>query len=214
MYALVANGIATICSNYRQLQALISLYPYPKFQKCSTMEEARRWLRVHARGIRSVSFDNYGDTATTGYVTVCYRIVPNGICYDLDTRLIGYIKVHAGDGALVRGSRDTIHIEVLDVELDNALIVHHLLAIRRILRILGGFVDVNLVVPDISIYLAIRQYAGKNYVIKGLQHMIAQRLGALSITIREEGVREQAREVSEHVLKADGNSDSERTCDG
>lgn len=71
---------------------------------------------------------------------------------------------------------------------------------------LGGFVDINLVVPDISIYLAIKQYSGKNYVIKGLQQTIAQRLGAVSITIREEEVYGSTGEVGEQISKADGNS--------
>lgn len=214
MYALVANGIATICKNHRQLQALISLYPYPKFQKCNTAEEARRWLREHARGVHSVMFDNYGDTATTGYVTVKYQITKAGVRYDLDTSLVGYIKVHAVDGALVSNFGDMIYVEVSDVKLDDDIIVHHLLAIKRILRILGEFVDVNLVVPDISIYLAIRHYAGSNYIIKSLQHNIEQRLGAVAITIREERLCGQSGEASEFVPETDGGCREEWTGEG
>jgi len=186
MYALVANGIATVCNSYRQLQALISLYPYPKFQKVMTKEEGRHWLRAHARKISSVSFDNYGDTATTGFVTVRYQIGEEGLSYQLDTRLAGFLKFHTeGEKVLVCSRSEEIDIWVTDVVLRDELIVHHVIAIRRVLRMLGEFVDVNIVVPDISVYLALTRYTGRNYEVKAAQRDIAKRLGAVAVTIQE-----------------------------
>lgn len=187
MYALVANGIATVCSSYRQLQALIALYPYPKFQKVASKEEGRRWLRAHTRRVNSVSFHNYGDTATTGFVTIRYEITEEGISYQLDTRCVGFLKFHAPEGVLVCNKSEEIKVWVTDVRLDDKLIIHHLIAIRRILRMLGEFIDVNVVVPDISVYLALAKYTGKNYMINAVQRDVATRLGAVAVTIQEGG---------------------------
>lgn len=185
MYALVANGIQTICKDYRQLQALTALYPYPKFQKCNSMEEGRKWLRANARRVHSVAFENYGDTAVAGYICIAYEIREQGVAYDLDLRLVGYVKIHAEDGMLIDSRKDSIHIEVNDVELKNELIVHHIIAIKRILRVLGEFVDVNIIVPDISVYLAVTKYTGRNHMIRGLQSDIERRIGAVAVTVRE-----------------------------
>lgn len=40
MFAVVANGIQTICKTQRQLDYILAVYPYPKFKKCYTEEEA------------------------------------------------------------------------------------------------------------------------------------------------------------------------------
>jgi hypothetical protein len=59
------------------------------------------------------------------------------------------------------------------------------IAIRRILIILGTIIDVDVIVPDISVYLAATKYTGRNYMIKGLQKDIADRIGGVSFTVRE-----------------------------
>ena len=60
-----------------------------------------------------------------------------------------------------------------------------MVAVRRILKILGEYADVDIIVPDISIYLAATKYTGKNYMVRGLQQDIQNRLGAVSFTVRE-----------------------------
>ncbi len=185
MYAIVANGIATVCETYKQLQLLTALYPYPKFRKCSTREEAREWIQNHGRGIKSVKFDNYGDTGSYGYVTVWYSIKENSIKYTVDTSRLGYIHLKQDKSLIADTRREKIKAEYLNVSLDNELITSHIGAIKIILGLLGPYVDVNIVVPDMSIYLAITKYTGTNYLIRGIQGLIRERLGAVAITVSE-----------------------------
>lgn len=188
MYAFIANGIQTICQSQRQLEILIALYPYPKFQKCSTAEEARKWLRSNQRFFQSTKFSNYGDTALNGYATVTYEIQKDSIFYVVDTTKIGFLRVLSAEDILIDSRKNMLNITYLNMKLNNDLIAHHVIAIRKILRILGKIIDINLCVPDVSIYLAITKYSGSNYIIKGAQHDIAERLGAVAVTIEEEMV--------------------------
>lgn len=187
MYAFVANGIQTICQTQRQLEGLLALYPYPKFQKCTTVEDARKWIRNNQRSIQSTQLSNYGDTAISGYATVQYEIQENAVFYKVDTSKIGVLQIlNTEEDILVDSRQDVLNITCLNLKLNDNLIIHHVIAIRKILRILGKFIDINLCVPDISVYLAIKKYSGLNYIIKGVQQDIFERLGAVAVTIIEE----------------------------
>lgn len=70
MYAVVANGICAICKTQSQLEAIIAVYPYPKFRKVYSEEEGREWIRRHNRSRNDYKFENYGNTFGSGYVSV------------------------------------------------------------------------------------------------------------------------------------------------
>ena len=183
MFAVVANGIQTICKTQRQLDYILAVYPYPKFKKCYTEEEARNWIRVNKRQFNAIKYSKYGDTATFGYATIEYFITNNNIYYNIKTEKVGYIKIQADNDIKVDSRKSLLKVKVCNVRLDDSLIAHHIIAIRRILKLLGEYRDIDIVVPDISIFLALTKYSGNNYVIRGCQRDIASRLGAVSITI-------------------------------
>lgn len=185
MFAVVANGIQTICRTQRQLSSIIAVYPYPKFQKCATEEEAREWLRKNARSINSAIYDKYGNTSVWGFAQIEYFISQNNIYYNIDTRKLGVIRVRPASDVKVDARQELVKVKVCNVRLDDNLIESHVVAVRRILKILGEYADVDIIVPDISIYLAATKYTGKNYMVRGLQQDIQNRLGAVSFTVRE-----------------------------
>lgn len=184
MFAVVANGIATVCKTQRMLDYIMAVYPYPKFKKCDTHEEAVKWLSENSRDFMDIAHKHYGETANSGYVRIEYFIAGNNIYYNVYTDKVGYIKVPQADGVLVESRPELLKIKVINVKLNNANIMHHTIAIRRILKLLGDFVDVDILVPDISIFLALTKYTGKNYAIRGVQDDINRRLGAVSITVK------------------------------
>lgn len=185
MFAVVANGIQTICKTQRALDRIIAIYPYPKFCKCKTREEARAWILRNSRSFSGLARERYGNTARSGYAKIRYAIVENGVDFDIDTKRVGYIKVPSEEKVLVDSRKTSLKVLVRDIKLNDESITHHIVAIRRILKLLGDFVDVDIVVPDISIFLAVTKYSGKNYVIRGLQKDIESRLGAVSLSIED-----------------------------
>lgn len=187
MYAVVANGIQCICKTQKKLEYILAIYPYPKFIRCHTEEEGRDWIRRNQRGYHDRSIGNYGTTAISGYVTVDYIISNNTIFYNLYLSKIGVLKLRKSEDIDINYGSDFIKVKITNVVLDNKLISHHVIAIRRILKLIGNYVDVNVVVPDISVYIAVTSYKGNNYILRGIQKDIQSRLGGVSFSILEKG---------------------------
>lgn len=187
MYALVANGIQTVVRSQEQLDLLISIYPYPKFRKCRTESDAREWIRQNSRADYGTEHRHYGDPAVTGYAEIEYFIADNTIYCNINTRKCGFIKIRTKDlNVKLDQRREFIKMKIENVVLNDDNISHHMIAIQRILIILGPYVDVDITVPDISVFLAATRYKGNNYILQDAQEAINSRLGAVSFTIREE----------------------------
>ena len=188
MFAVVANGFQTICSTQRQLDNILALYTYPKFAKFNDEEAALRWIREHSRAVRHNYHTQYGDTASYGFANITYVIENNSVKYHVDTEQLGYVSTFTYDNDVaIRSGRNSLDIIVSNVVLDDLKITSHVIAIKRVLMLLGGFIDVNIEVPDMSVYLAITKYRGSNYIITGLQRDIEKRLGGVSFSVRGEG---------------------------
>ena len=183
MFAVVANGIQAICKTQRELDAILALYPYPKFQKCASRDDALKWLLMNKRDCDSLEITHYGNISKWGYLSIEYFITPNDIRYNLDMSRVGYIRVCPDDDTTVNVQGNIARIVVKNIQLDNDLIAHHCLAIRRIVKIIGQYVDLDIHVPDISVYLAITKYSGKHFVIKGLQKDLSLRCGGYGVTV-------------------------------
>ena len=183
MYAVVANGIQTICYNQRQLDNILTIYPYPKFAKVRDVDEGRAWLRQHTRGLNDYVFEKYGDTMCRGYASVSYKIHEDSTEYEIDTSKLGFIRIGEHKNVITDSRSDYLRVIVEGTNLNEDIIQHHVIAIRHIVKLLGEFVDLNIIVPDISIYLAIEKYTGKDYIIKSAQREFKNRLGCLAITV-------------------------------
>ena len=186
MYAVVANGIQTICKTQRQLDTIAAIYPYPKFRKFKEETEAREWLRQNTRSMNIISYNQYGETVSSGYAKIEYFIDADCVYYNIRTEKVGFIKIWCDEEDVkIDARRNLIKVRVCNLQLNNKLIFHHILAIRRILKLIGEYLDVDFVVPDSSILIAATKYTGSNYIIKGLQRDIAERLGGVSFTVKE-----------------------------
>lgn len=186
MFAVVANGMQTICRTQRQLDNILALYTYPKFQKFEKEEDALKWLRIHSRASWSMEHDHnhYGDTCYNGFADVTYVIAGNTIHYYINTERLGFINIVSQDmDTAVKNGRENIEVIVSNVVLNDLKITSHVIAVHRILRLIGRFVDVNIRLPDMSVYLAVTRYAGKNYIIRSLKREIEERLGGVSFTV-------------------------------
>lgn len=186
MYVFIANGYKGIVESKQTLDILASIYPYPKFRKVRTYEDALNFLARYNRGEVQANFYNYGDTDNyLGYATIKYVIADNDLFVTIDTSKVGFIRINP------RGLKDTvvdnrptmIRVRISDIGLNDDLISDHCVAITNILELLGGYVDVNIEVPDVSVYLALTKYSGDNYIIRNCQEVIGSRLGGVSITI-------------------------------
>lgn len=186
MYVFVANGYKGIVESRQTLDILASIYPYPKFRKVRTKTDAINFLARYNRGEVQVNFYNYGETDRyNGYASIKYVIDENDLYVTIDTSKVGFIRVGTKNlkDTVVDNRPTMIRSKISNINLNNELISDHCMAVNTILELLGGYVDVNIEVPDISVYLALTKYSGDNYIIRESQDIIKNRMGGVSITI-------------------------------
>ena len=188
MYAFISNEYRAVVTTERQLEFLISIYSYPKFKRVKSYEEARSYFSENERKVFSAGFNKFGKGYDIGYISIEYFIGgDNNIYYNIYTKHFGFIKlVNVPSNVKQDASYDLLKIKICGVVLNNGLIAHHCIAITNILKLLDDFINVELILPDISIYLACTKYRGSNFSIKQTLECIDKRFGDTYFTVRGE----------------------------
>lgn len=188
MYVFIANGYKGIIESKQTVDIMSAIYPYPKYRKVKDYESALKFLNKFNRADYGSDFKVYGDTdKNIGYANISYIIDKDDLYVNIDTTKVGFIRVQQDrlSDTTVDNRPTMIKIKISDIYLNDDLISDHCVAISNILELLGGYVDVNINIPDISIYLALTKYTGDNYIINNCQEIIKNRLGGFSVTIKE-----------------------------
>lgn len=187
MWAFIGSGKISICKSQVELNKLIAIYPYAKYQYCETESDCLIWFRRHQRGAYSTRPYKFGNIASKGYITVEYFIDGKNLYYNLDISKYGRILVvpDADEGIIVDNRKELIKVKVENVILNDSLITHHLIAIQRLMYILGDYCDLEYILPDMSIYLALTAYSGKDATIRRIQDFIKNRLGGVAYTVKD-----------------------------
>lgn len=185
MYAFVSNEYRTIVYSQRQLDFLTSVYTYPQFKKVDTVAEAKQFFNNCNREFLQTGLNKYGRESDIGYISIQYFIDGKNIYCNVDTKHFGFIKLSDVPSNVKQDSSyDLLKLKICNVILDNSLIAHHCIAITNILKLFDECINIELVVPDISVYLACTKYKGKNYSIVKLQNALNNRLGNLFYSIK------------------------------
>lgn len=185
MYAFVSNEYRAIVYSQRQLDFLNSVYTYPQFKKVENIAEAKAFFNSCNRKFIESGLNKYGRDSETGYISIQYFIDGKNIYCNVNTKHFGFIKLNnLPKNVKQDSSYDLLKLKICNVVLDNSLIAHHCTAIVNILSLFDKFINIELILPDISIYLACTKYKGKNYSIRNLQNVISSRLGGTFYTMK------------------------------
>lgn len=195
-YAVIAPGIHTVYDDYSSVERIMALYPYPKFRKFSDEKLAWEFVRRHENKHAYTYINKYGDTFNKHFVKMEYFIGENSVYYNFRTQNLGYIKI-ISDKALVENRANLIKAELKNTSLNNEMITGHLIAIYHGLSLIGEFIDVDVTVPDHSIFYALMTYKGSNKVILRVLEQIRNRMGKLSVTMPDLGQEEITTEEDE-----------------
>ena len=74
-YAIVAPGISGVYSEWKSIERIKALYPYPKFAKFEYEVDAYNWLKANKYSNKRHGIYNYGSTFHDRYIDVKYKIV-------------------------------------------------------------------------------------------------------------------------------------------
>lgn len=185
MYAFVSNEYQTIVYTLGQLEFLRDIYTYPTYCKVNTIAEAKQFIAKCNRKIFNAPINQYGRESDASYITVQYFIDGKNIYVNINTSKFGFIKFSTLPSNVKQdASYDLIKLKICNVALNDDLITHHCIAISNIMNIVDSFMNVELIIPDISVYLALTKYNGKNYAIKNTQKLISCRMGNTFYTIK------------------------------
>ena len=183
MYAVVAPGLKGVYEDYTAIERILVLYPYTKFRKFETEAECWEFIsrNENKHGLEDIT--NFGDTFEKHHVLMEYFIRNSNLYYNFDTKTLGTLRL-VGDRALIENRNGLIKAQINNVAVDSNKIQGHIIAIYQGIKLLGDFIDVEVIVPDHSIFYAIRSYTGENRAIKRLQDYLRSRQGKVSITLR------------------------------
>lgn len=183
-YGYVGPGIHGVNQDFQMISKLKTVYPYLKFRKFYTEEKA--WEFVHRYGKRKElsAIIRYGNVFNTHYVTVDYYIKEDAVYYNVHTKKLGYIRlVSTDDNISIENRVHIIKVKISNIYLNNDLVSSHAIAIYHILRLLGSYVDVELKVPDHSIYYMLTSYTGTKSSLTRVLKYIDSRKGEIAITV-------------------------------
>ena len=200
MYAVVAPGIATVYQSYSDVERIHKLYPYPKWRKCQTYEQATEFLQRNANKRYLTNVYNYGNTFKDTYVDVRYRITDDAVFYVLDTRRVGRLHIDNPD-VVVEYKGSLIHIKLPNIRLNAESISGHMSAVYNLLKLVGDYIDLNIFVPNYSIFYCLSAYdKDTNRSVKIVRDLMLSRLCKVSISMESR---------SENILEEDPDYDPE-----
>jgi hypothetical protein len=185
-YAVIAPGIHTVYSDFKSVERVMALYPYPKFRKFKKEEDAWAFVKRNKNKHKFTYLNKYGDTFDNMYIRMEYFIGKSSIYYNFFTKKLGYVKI-ISEKAIIENRANVITAELPNTFLDNDMITGHLIAIYYGLQMIGEFIDVDITVPDHSILYTLISYSGNNEVILRVKNLIKSRTGKISVSMPDLG---------------------------
>lgn len=186
-YGVVAPTIHTVYREYTEVKRIITLYPYAKVRSFRTETEAWNFVRRNLNNYELLKLTKYGDTFDEMFVRMEYFIGKDSLFYNYDTSKLGSAIRIVNSKAIIEQTVNSAVVEIPGLSVNPNLIYGHIIAIYHGLDVIGDFVDVDVVVPDHSIFYALNSYTGNNRVLNRVLTRIKSRLGHLSISLPEFG---------------------------
>lgn len=184
MYAVIAPGFSCIYSNWKDVERVKSLYPYPKFHKFQTEQEASEWLQRNQYARQLDKIYNYGNTFSDFYVDVKYKIAEDCVYYVLDVSRLGRLRLFSED-ALVEYKGWKIYVKFPNIKVSNESISGHMSALFNLYNMIGPYVDVNLELEYYALYYALTIYnRSDNRSVAAMRSLLNERMGATAISLK------------------------------
>lgn len=181
-YAVVAPGFSAIYADWRMVDRARVFYPYIKWKKFYTEGQAEDFIQKNKCSAK-VDMYNYGDTFDDLYLTVAYEILNESVMYTIWTNKIGQIRIHNPDYVIEYGASKIK--ATLPIILGPNSIASHMSVVYNLLLLVGDYVDVNLIVPNYSVFYALTYYTGhRNRAVRLVRDFISTRVCKVGFTLR------------------------------
>lgn len=187
-YAIVGPGVSGVYYKWDRVEELASLFPYCKYRKFKTEDECWDFVNRYKSSRVSLSMTKYGNTFDNLFIRMFYIVTPSKLYWTFNTERFGNIRLDEQEGLLISYfGKGVLVSEATSGVYDNQTVISHILAISRGVEILGDLVDVDIVLPDHSIYYALTKYTGEDETILRVQQQLKDRLAEVSYTLKDTG---------------------------
>lgn len=185
MYAVVAPGISCVYSNWKDVERIKALYPYPKWAKVPNEAAAKEWLKRNTYNHNLGNITKYGSAMDMLYLTAKYRIFDNRLCISYDTSQLGDVRLRRQEGVVVEYLAGRINVLVTNIALSDESISSHLSAIFYTVKLVGDIVDLCIELPYYSIFYCMTAYKGIAIPsLTAMKSQLASRQGSLSYSVQ------------------------------
>ena len=183
MFAFVSNEYSGIVYSKQHVKVLSNIYTYPVVQYCRTEAECRDFIRRHPRFAYSGG-KKAGWKKTTAYIRIEYFIADQTIYANLYTDHFGFVQLKLlNKNILQSATYDMIKLKIPYVNVEDESITSHCIAIQNIINLLSPIVNVQVKVPDLSVYLALTEYTGNNTTIMRIKKSLSNRVGKVALLL-------------------------------
>lgn len=181
-YGIVGPGVHFVTQEWNRIEDIAAIIPYCSYRKFYSYDDAWSWVSSHKWSNNKLFMHKYGDTFDEPYLTLRYIIFNNTAYYTIDTKHFGRIHIDVND-ALVQYKANCILIKKQFDSLDKDKLVDHLRVIAHAVSYLGDFVDVDIVIPNHSVFYALTCYTGSNQDVLHYKTLLNSRLARVSTTL-------------------------------
>lgn len=189
-YGFVSPGIRIVTSNYDEIRGLIKSEQYPNFRKFYKRWQAIQFVADNAMEFKLERLKKYGECFQSMYLTIEYFIQGSSVYYNIFTNRLGNVDLSESKrdpSMLIEKRNGIIMVEMKGMNLNPNLIISHAMAIQNVLRLVGSFVDVELIIPNHSIFYLINSYQGDFRPYTRFLEFIRARKGRLALTMENWG---------------------------
>lgn len=184
MYAVVAPGLKGIYRDSKALNDLLAIYPYARFKKCRDEAECYQWINANISTRVLEELHDYGDALPQCHIKMSYYLRDNFLYVNYDTKKFGKMRISIDDPDIILTQAPNFCSVKVPFNIQAKPVQRNLLAIQRALRIIGDMVDVVVIVPDHSVFYALRSYTGEDKLVRRVQQYVRDRQGGTSISLK------------------------------
>lgn len=183
MFAFVSNEYQGVVHSKQHLKILSDIYTFPISQYCNTEEECRDFIKRHPRKVYS-NEKKHGWKKTTAYIRIEYFISDKTIYANLYTDHFGFVQLNIKNKNILQSATyDMIKLKIPYVNVNDDSISSHCIAIQYILSLMSPIINVQVKVPDLSVFLALTEYTGNNSVLNRIRSYLGNRVGKVALLL-------------------------------
>lgn len=184
MWAFVSNEFQGIVKTRDTLRLYSTIYSYPTYKKVADEKEAYKFIASKKRKFYHGLSKDLSWIKDSGHIRIEYFIQDNSVYANLYTDKFGYVYLSNKR----RNMKQTVSYDLIKVKLENMMISENSIqgncfAIMSILNLFSSFINVVIVIPDLSVYLALTQYTGKNRSVRMIQDELKCREGKVALVL-------------------------------